>query len=489
MLSKLLRHVSNYSLGSLLVSLTSLVSFPLFTRIFSVEEYGLMNLVSAALMFVVGAGKLGMQHAIVRMYGESAAGKSKWSLDQFYGTVIWGMAVVGVVVCLLWAGLSQLVPNEWWNDDRVRGLFLLTAVLVFLRISENGLVNLLRADFRSGIYAIYQVIAKYAVLGAILVAVFFVSRSLYGFYGATILVESVGLMFLWGYVLRKHPVSPKTFSPELFQAMVRFGVPMLGFELSRVLLNIGDRYMIQFMLGGQALGHYAAAYNMTEYVQMIAIASVGQAIVPMYVRMWEDKGEAETRRFLLDSMRYYLLIGMPIIAGVSVIGRDLLVLLASEKYREGAVVIPWVMSALVVQGSMVIVGAGLYIHKQTVVIMLRVFATAVLNVLLNLVLIPQYGIVGAAVATLICAIFLAGATVALTRHSLPLGVPWRGIARYGFCSALMYIAVMEVPVGGGVAGIAVKVITGVVSYALLLLVFDRKNSLEMLGAIRARLAA
>ncbi len=488
MLSRLLRHASNYSAGSLLVTVASIVSFPLFTRIFSVEEYGLMNLVSAALMFVVGVGKFGLQHSIVRMHGEVVAGRSKWTETQFHATVLWGMAGLGVLVTLVWVAFSQLVPAAWWNDARVRGLLLFTAVLTLVRIVDNGLINLMRAQLRSGAFAIYQVAVRYFGLGAIVVTLVFISRSLYGFYAATIITEVLALVVLAVWLLRHHDVSPRGFSPGLFRAMVVFGVPMLGFEVARIVLNVADRYLIQAMLGGEALGLYSAAYNMSEYVQMIAIASVGQAIVPMYVRLWEEKGEAETRRFLEDSLRYYLLLGMPIIAGLTAVGEDLLVLLASEKYRAGAAIIPWVMAGIVIQGGMVILGAGLYIHKHTVLIMVRVVAAAGLNIVLNLLLIPLYGIVGAAVATLLSALVLAALTVLLTRDRLPLGVPWSSIVRYGLLSLAMYVIVTQAPFGHGVVALAAKVLTGALSYGLLVLAFDRKTSVAMFAAVRARVA-
>ncbi len=488
MLSRLLRHASNYSAGSLLVTVASVVSFPLFTRIFSVEEYGLMNLVSAALTLVVGIGKLGLPHAIVRLHGEVATARAPWSITQFHATVFWGTAGLGLATTLLWAAFSQLAPAAWWNDERVRGLFLFTAVLVAVRIVDNGLINLMRAQLRSGAFAIYQVAVRYAGLGAILVALFFVSRSLYGFYAATILTEVLALGVLAVWLLRQQDVAPRGFSPGLFRAMLVFGAPMLGFEIARIVLNIADRYMIQAMLGGEALGLYSAAYNMSEYVQMIAIASVGQAIVPMYVRLWEEKGEVETRRFLEDSLRYYLLLGMPIVAGLSAVGEDLLVLLASDKYRAGAAIIPWVMGGIVIQGAMVILGAGLYIHKHTVLIMLRLVAAAVFNIALNLVLIPLYGIQGAAIATLLSAVLLAALTVALTRGRLPLALPWASIVRYGLLSAAMYAVVVQLPVGAGVLGLAAKVLAGALAYGLLVLAFDRKTSVAMFAAVRARLS-
>jgi hypothetical protein len=96
--------------------------------------------------------------------------------------------------------------------------------------------------------------------------------------------------------------------------------------------------------------------------------------------------------------------------------------------------------------------------------------------------------VGAAVATLLSALVLGWLTVVLTRDRLPLGVPWSSIVRYGLLSLAMYVIVTQAPFGHGVAALVAKVLTGGLSYALLVLAFDRKTSVAMFAAVRARLS-
>ena len=81
MLSRLFRHISVYSAGNLLVTAAGFITFPILTRVFDVADYGVLNLVSATLLLLVAVGKLGMQHAVVRLYSEIRAGKHAATFD------------------------------------------------------------------------------------------------------------------------------------------------------------------------------------------------------------------------------------------------------------------------------------------------------------------------------------------------------------------------------------------------------------------------
>jgi O-antigen/teichoic acid export membrane protein len=101
MLKKLALHTSNYTLGSVLATIAGLVSFPILTRIFTVEEYGILNLISATLLLLTGIAKLGVQHSIVRFYGEVKSGRRSVNLSQYYSTTLFGMAAVAGIVTVV----------------------------------------------------------------------------------------------------------------------------------------------------------------------------------------------------------------------------------------------------------------------------------------------------------------------------------------------------------------------------------------------------
>jgi O-antigen/teichoic acid export membrane protein len=479
MLKKLWVQTSHYTISSALSALSGTISFPFLTRMLTVGEYGLLSLVSTTLELLVGIGKMGTQHSIVRFHGEADTGRGPTDLRGFYSTAIWTMAVTGLVGTLLWALVSPHLAAVWFEDSRIPGLFLLTAVLVLMRVLESSLSNLLRAEQRTKALMVYRIASRYVNLGFIVVSLLFVARSLYGFYMALIAAEVLLLAALALYVfvaLRRPAPSLRRFSPALLRRMAAYGIPMMvGYELAGVILNVGDRYVIEALLGSGPLGLYSAAYNMCDYVRNIFILSIGQAVVPIYMRMWAEEGGAATRAFLGQSLRHYVLLTVPVAAGVSAVGSDLLPFLASDRYSGGTVVLPSVIAGMVFSGATAITGAGLFLHKRAVIIMTLVVAAAALNVGLNLVLIPRIGILGAALATLLSYAALLVVTTAFSQRELKVPLPWSALAKAGLLATGMYLIVAQVDVGGRLVTLVAQVATGGLVYGAALVAVDQDS--------------
>ena len=492
-LKRLLVQTSHYSVASLLTMIGGLVSFPILTRVFSVADYGIMNLVAATLTVSVALGKIGVQHSILRYASEIGAGKSAYSMSQLTSTTLYGMAASALAVTVVIALGAEVVPGRWLGDPRVRGLFLIASLLIVVQVIESALTNFLRAEQRTTTLMKFQVAKKYLSLGFILLAVLAISRTLTAFYTASVISEGLAVAALaWVFfrsTSRQRP-SPSQFSRPLYKELIRFGIPMLiGYELSGIVLAVGDRYVIEGLMGETPLGLYSAAYNLCQYVQAVFIASVGQAIMPMYMQMWDEKGAPETEAFIARSLRSYVLFGAPVVAGVAAVGPELLPSLASDKYASASLVLPWVIAGMVVDGTNSIVGAGLFIHRKTRIIMTIVLGGALLNLALNLILVPRIGIVGAAIATLISYTGTALSMAIAGRHLLRIALPWSTILRAGIASALMYAAVAPLLPGRHFLAVGVRAALGALIYAVVMMLIDpdaRALGRKVLGRLRSR---
>lgn len=485
MIGRLLRHASHYSVGTLLVTLAGFISFPLLTRALTVEEYGVLGALSGTLTLLVGLGKLGLQNAVLRFQPEAETGHLA-SRAAFNATVVWGMAASGLLVALGWIALASWVPGPWRHDPLVAGLPLLLAPLVVVRVLDSGLSNMLRAQQRSLALSAYQVVKRYASLAIVLGLVLGLAHGLRGFYLGSFAAELLTLLALGACLLRRSLWSPRHFSGPLWRSMAAFGLPMIAYELAGNLLAVGDRYVIGAVLGAEALGGYAAAYNLCEYVQAIALASVAQALVPIYARLWEDHGPAQTAEFLGRALHAYAILGTYVVVAMCVAGPDLLTLAASGKYRDGASVIPWVVAGMVLDVSSNLLGAGLFLQKRTRTIMAMVVVCAIVNLLLNLVLVPLLGTRGAAVATLLSYALLCALSAWLGRRVLPLridGMHLLKLCAVGTVAALLPLS-LGLPAGWWPA--LLKLAAATACFALLLLASDREAR-RALGLLRARL--
>lgn len=488
-LRKLLVHVSHYSLASLLTTLAGLVSFPLLTRIFSVADYGVMSLVGASVTIAVALGKLGVQQAVLRFHSEIRAGKRPFTLQQLSSTTLFGMVATGLVAAGLVFAATRLAPPGVLGDQRVRALLAIMCVAIVMQVVGSTLVNFTRAEMRTTLLLVYQVGKKYLGLALILIAVFLVARSLTAFYVATALTETLAVVVLGLVLFRRGGLPsprPDQFSRPLFKEMLAFGIPMMfGYELSGIVLAVGDRYVIEGLVGAEPLGLYTAAYNLCEYVQLVLIASVGQAIMPIYMQMWEQKGRDATAAFVDQSLRSYVLFGAPVIAGVAAVGPELLPALASSKYADASVVLPWVIAGMVVDGTNAMVGAGLFIERRTRRIMAIIMSCAALNIGLNLVLIPRIGIVGSAIATLVSYAATSVLLAVAGRRFLPVTLPWRTLARAGAVSLAMYLVVAGLYGGHGLLTVGVRALAGAAFYAALIWAVD-PDARKMVGKALSR---
>jgi O-antigen/teichoic acid export membrane protein len=449
-----------------------------------------MNLVSVTLGILVAVGKLGLQHAVVRFHSRNGSDERTLGRERFVSTAVLGMAVMGLIFALAWLAVVGLLPIAWLGDKHLRGLFALIAALILLQVVDSAFVSLLRADQQSGLLTTYQVLKKYLGLGLMIASLLLIGRELSVFYTAQIISEFVAVLVLGLVVFRAGSgwAAPtlRAFSAPLLVEMLRYGVPMmLGWEVSGIILSLGDRYVIQGLLGPGPLGTYAAAYNLCQYVEAVLVTPWGLAILPIYLRLWEESGELRTRAFLDRSLRYYVLLAMPVVAGLSAIGSDLLTLLASEKYSAGAAVIPYVAAGLIANGAVALTGAGVFIGKRTWMVARYVVLSAILNLGLNVLLIPARGIEGAALATLASYMaLLVWMTRAGSRH-LTVVIPWAVAARAAAVAATMYALVAPIHLAGRIGTLGAKIGVGLVVYVVLILALE-KTAREGLVALMAR---
>ncbi len=475
MLQNLFSHALKYSISSLLVTLAGFISFPILTRVFTVAEYGVISYVSSALMVLVVVGKLGMQHAIVRFYAEVEAGKREVTEAQYLSTVMYGLGWTGLAAMLLGLGIGLAIPDAWLSQPQTRNLLLLSLLLVPIRVLDSAVSNLLRAQQRSGLLSTYTAVRRYAVLGLVLLVIFTIQAGLTAFYLATLVAELVVTLGMVWYALRGMGLSHAALNRPLLTAMIAFGLPMIVYDISGVLLNLGDRFFIEAYLGSEALGVYSAAYNMCDYASIVLLTSLNQALTPIYLKIWETEGKAATQAFVDRSLHAYLLACAAIMAAISAMGGDALTLLASERYRSGTVIVPAVMGAMLLCGCVPLLAAGLYIGKQTKTLMGMIVFSAAVNMGLNWLLIPRLGLMGAAYATLGCyALQLVGAAV-LAFRVLPVRIPALDVLRLSLCSVLAYAAMQAINEAGPLYMLMLEGGVGAVVFVLSVSLIDPRS--------------
>ena len=470
-LKALFRDSSHYLTGQVAALALGFVSFPILTRVLSVAEYGMLCLVLQIAAMAAVLSKMGLQNSIQRFYQEQVVSTEPGALSKFYSTLLFGAGLCALAVVLLFGVGVELVPSSLLSPV-FRKVLLLGALLIFTRGMQPIVMNFLRAQRRTKAFNVYDVLARAASLGFMCLLVFTWSRSVNTVLISTVTVELLAVVLLAAFLLPRDMLSLSAFDRKLFSAALLFGLPLVGYELAGVILDTGDRVLVQHYLGFQAVGYYSAGYNMANYVAMSLMYPVNLALLPIYMRLWTTKGYEATRDFLSSALDKFIMVALCVLAGVSVIARDAVIVLGSRKLQEAYPLLPVLVLGLITYSLHIFFNAGLIIHKKTMTMAKIISFSAAFNVLLNVVLIPRIGLQGAAVATLVSYMVFLGLIVRASSAVLPLHVDFRACLGYVVAAGVSVLLASRIHFSAEITSLVIRGMASVLLYFGTLWVID-----------------
>lgn len=431
---------SLYTLFQGLGMAVSLISFPIITRILTVEEYGSLALFNATVSILLALAKCGMTTAFIRTY--ATVGSNDAERKQLYSSALGASLTLALIIAI---GYTFVL---FFLNERIGGT--LTAILMFacIPIIMNDLRDLcfafLRAEERVLTLSIVGLVLRVGSILSGIIACVALLGGLKGFVIGLIAFEALGVLLLVLSFAHRRLFSPAHVSSATMRQLVLFGAPLLLFEMSSLINDYADRFLIQYFLGAAQVGVYSVGYNFASYVQGLITSPLWMAIFPIYTKIWETDGREPTAKFLGTLLNFYLALAVLIVAAVSLTSREIIVLLASQKFEAAATVIPFVIVSVMLYGTTHLTGAGFYLAKRTRIIALLTLGCAGANILLNLVLIPQFGILGAAYSTVLSYILLTILVTVLSRNLLLVPWPIKDLLIYLIAAAIAVAATLPV---------------------------------------------
>jgi len=473
--SGILRHIRNYLSAGFLAAFAGIITFPLLTRSLSVAEYGILGLITSSLTLFVAVGKLGMQHAVIRYYAQIKNANLAFNLKQMNSTVGMLFLLFAIVTTAIWMVVGFGLMPSLSNYGNISGWFLIAAGIVFLRLLGSGFMNFLRAQQRSAVVGFTQILTRYLYLGLVLIVAISGHINVALILLAMVLAEIVGVAFAANKYRSDFYFNWPEVTAPLAKAMLYYGLPLMMLESLGLVLRLSDRFIIQAVLGENDLGMYSASYNLTSYLDIILITAMVQAIKPYYMQLWEGESPDQTKTFLSNGFHSYLVFGLPFIALFSLVSPHLLNFLASPKYYPGTIIIPFVAFSFFLDGAMHFLAAGLYIKKNTKVLMFWGAVATLLNLALNILAIPVYGILGAAIVTIISfVVFMLGVSFQAFKH-VSFGISTRVPLLVVLWSLIVYALLFKLSFGSDFGSLVGKGIIGTIMLGIGIVAIDSRS--------------
>jgi O-antigen/teichoic acid export membrane protein len=442
------------------------ISFPIFTRLFSVEQYGQINLVLTAVVFGTVFAKLGLQNSANRYYSEHVDRGDAGSAVQFQSTLYLGSVLTGLGATLLFVLVITVTPGGLISPA-LKPLLGLSSSLILIRGIQSIALSLFQAGRRTAVYNIVDLATKLATVPTILLLAFFWRTDVRAYLWGTVTGEGLVLIVATLLLRRGRKIEIGRLSWGFLGELLSFGAPLAISEMAKIGLDLGHRFLVQFYLGSKAVGYYAAAYNMSSYLQASVVAPLGLALQPIYMHLWNTRGEAATADFVTKALKYYVFLCGCIISLVTACSSDVLTLLASSKYREANRLLPLVIAGLMVYGIHLFLNAGLFIHRRSGTLAVVVVFSCVFSIALNCILIPRLGLQGAAIASLVSYAVFVIIMAAVSNRYLVLRLPYAA-AMKAVAGGVLVVALVRLNLGGPFLNCLARGTAGLLVYGLVI---------------------
>lgn len=486
-ISRLATHASHYLAGLVGSLAIGLISFPVFTRVFSVAEYGLIDLAQKVLLLLWAASKLGLQNAALRFYDGPRFESDPSARQSYFSTLFLGVLASASAVALVFVVVEAAAPVSYMNGPLAR-LLSYVVVLLLLRSLGSMLWTFLRVEERTKAYNALTVGSKAATLGLVCALLPAMGRSAQTYFTGLILVEAALVAGLVSSLLRRRLLAPSRFEISLLRMGIAYGAPLVVYEFSFNVLGSTDRFLVRSFLGGEALGFYSVAYGLAQHVNEFLLLPLSLALTPIYMRIWTAEGADKTAQFLSFSFDVFLMAAAGILAVAAACAHEVVMVLASAKYAGADRLIPLLLAGLLVYTTHLFLAAGLLIYKRTVLMAGVLMGSAALNVCLNWWLLPRMGLLGAALSALLSYSLGIVWLGYLSRRLLPLRVDGRAMARYLAAAGAAWLAASGVGLGPHAVNLVAKSVTALAVYAAALYAMDPRVRAYTCLAVGRRLA-
>ncbi len=404
-----------YTASSLLSKLVAVALLPLYTRYLTPADYGAAEVMIAALTASSIVIRFGVIEALLRFYYLETERPERVVATGF-ASLLW-TTTAGAAIALVFAEPI----SEALLDRSDAGLVRIAVGGLWVATLYEYLIALFRLDERARAYFFFT-FANVAL--AVPLTVWLVVFEGLGAQGLLIGTYAAAIPFLvWLLIDARHRLAVVPDIP-LLRRMMRFGLPTMPAELSLYALNFIDRIMLVRLAGLAEAGLYALAFRFSQAIQIL-VRGFKLAWPPLAYSIREDD---EARRVYAVIVTWYAAISAFAVIGMWLLARWLVRLLAAPDFFDAFEAIGPLCLGAALYGLYLVLLVVLGRTGRTEFNFPATIAGTVVNIGLNLALIPEYGIAGAGFALVGSYIVVLVLMYAFTQRLFPIRWEWGRLA-------------------------------------------------------------
>lgn len=457
---KFAKDVVVIGIANLLVALGALILIPLLTKTVGAHDYGIWIQATITVTIVVSFAGLGLHAAMVRFL---AAEKSKKEIQEGFYSVISLVFFVSLIMSSLLIVFSDSIAESFF--DGATQMVRITGFIILVWSLDLVCLSLFWAFGQMKKYSIFMIAWVCGEIGLIAYLVL----NGYGIFHVLLGVLSIRaalFLILLFLIISQVGITRPHFSR--IREYLNFGLPTVPGNMAAWVVAVSDRYVIGYFLGVAPVGVYSAGYGLGSIPFMTATV-LSFVLMPTLSKLYDERRMDEVRTHLAYSLKYFLALAIPFVFGAVLLSKQVLSIFSTaEIAAQGWLIVPLVALSTLFFGVFAVIQHILILVKKTKILGATWVIAALVNLLLNIIIIPRIGIFGAAITTLIAYLLALGIVTYYSLREFKFHIDWRFIVKSLIASATMSLAIWLIAPVGTLA-VVLTIVAGVIIYGAILL--------------------
>lgn len=461
---------------NLVVSLSGIILLPILTRALSIEDYGIWVQISVTIGLIPAIVTLGLPEAMVRFL---AGIKNREEIQEGFYSIAFILLIMSAIASLSLLLFSEYIAKILFNNNLIVAKSI--SLIIFIECLNNLTINFFRT---------FQQIQKYSIISfaricLITALVTYFVLSGYGITGALMgFTISIIVAFLIQAFLIFIEIGAGIPKFTHMKEYLSFSLPILPISLSNWVVNSSDRYVIGLLLGTAFVGYYSPGYALGSIILMF-VAPLAFMLPAVLSQHFDENNEEAVKMVLRYSLKYFLLLAIPTFFGLSLLSKTLLLMLSTpEIASQGYMITPFVAASSLLFGCYVIIAQILALEKRTSIGGAIWSISAILNLGLNMIFVPYFGILGAAITTLIAFTFAFILITYCSFKCLTFDIEFKFILKSIVASIVMSSVIVKWS-PAGISNVLITIVICIAIYASILLLMGgiKKDEFKFFGSL------
>lgn len=389
--AKTLGHSVQYTLANVLVQGADFLMLPFYTRVMSVEQVGIIAILASLLGFLNIVFRQGIISAVSKFYFDF---KEEGELNRYLGTLVTYLTLSGAAIALVGSFLAPLLA-EWLRIDPLLVIFVM--VIAYVNALTTFYQMVLTTKERSRTFLGNKFFQTATVVTSIVFFTLFYQASALGKLTGELMGAGVVVLVSLFLLVVGDKIKPTLGKLSHITRSIGFGLPV---QLAGLgwwgMVNI-DRFFLNHFISTEAVATYSVAYAAALSINLFS-TGFNQAWSVFYFKNHKLKNFVSESVGLIKQYVGWLVM---LLLTVLLFSRELVLILGGTSYLAGIKVVPWVALAAILYGLYFVPSRKLFVSDRTWSLVLVTGAGLVANIVANFILVPTYGMMGAAYATAI----------------------------------------------------------------------------------------